>query len=134
MSGLSSLVDDLAHRALILLVQERLSDDFERRAAEDLSTADLSTMLRDFMREEFIAIPANTPVVRCRWCNAPIYWVQSNDARAHVGGRRLNVSVSVAGGECQRPTRTERGEGFSHLVDCPRSGLLTISNEAGAQC
>lgn len=110
------------HRALLDLCRERTTHA-EQAELEGMSEAQLAAMLRDFMREEYVTIPAGTPVVPCRSCGALVCRLPFHD-------RHYRSSFVVDGPECQQPTDTEAGSGYHHIADCPGSGLVQMARAA----
>lgn len=106
------------HRALLALCRERTTHA-EHALLEGMGESQLAGMLRDFLREEYVTIPAGTPVVSCRWCNARVCWVVFHD-------RHHRSSFVVDGSECVAPTATEPGYGFHHIAAC--GGLVQMAN------
>lgn len=104
---------ELETRVLISMIRERLHDDFEKSEVERLSVPQLYRRLRELMREETVRIPAGTPVVECRWCKENICWVRGRFPKV-----RESIVVEV------RPTKKSDGEGYAHIADCPKSGLM----------
>lgn len=115
---------DPVHRALIELNALRMTDPYEIRALEGMAQHELGVMLAGFMRQEPVTIPKGTLGRTCLGCGERVYDV--------YGRHRKGTSemVSIAGPECSAPTATERGVGFVHVANCPKSGLLTYKPRA----
>lgn len=100
-------------RVLISMIWERLHDECDKREVERLSVPALYARLRGLVREETVRIPAGTPVVACHWCRKSICWVSGRFPKC-----RESIVPEVP------PTLTAAGEGYAHVADCPKSGLM----------
>lgn len=109
------------HRALLSLCRERMTK-LEWRTLEAMGEAQLAAMLCGFLRQEYVTIPAGTPVVPCGSCAALVCRVAFDD-------RHYRTAFVANGPECHAPTATRPGRGFDHVADCPGSGLVQMAQQ-----